>query len=304
VVFVMAAAGLVLAGRAFYRGDWKQLAVLAGIGLTWLASFGVNYALITRHVAANSRKLHGFEDAFMPLSLSLTTLEWLRHHMTDLTSRVLLLPNTLGCALIGTICLIAGTLRMFCRNRVRAVLLVAPVVLCLAASAMHKYPFYERLLLFLAPVLLVLIGLGADWFVSSERRRWLRGLGIAMVALLLALPTALAVENAFTGYSEWEMRPVLEYILERQEPGEPVVACKGSYAEIAYYSDVYGYRPDGYVKAGPAPRDMEQYRSELKRLFREKGPRVWFILGHHERGSLRPRMLETLDSVAAMYARL
>ncbi len=298
VVFVLAAAGLVLAGLALYRREWKRLAILAGIGLAWLASFGVNYGLITRHVAANSRKLQGFKDSFMPLSLSLATLEWLRHHMTDLTSRVLLLPNTLGCALIGTVCLMAGTVRMFYRDRVRGLLLVGPVFLCLVASAMHKYPFYERLLLFLDPVLLIPIGLGAHWFIASERRRWLRAVGAIIVGLLVLMPTALAVQKAFTGYSEWEMRPVTAedaaFVNIVLSPG----LSQESYSEIFYYSQVYGYRPDGYIKAGRAPDDMEKYRSELKRLFRKKGPRIWFILGHHERGSLRPRMLEVLDSVA------
>jgi hypothetical protein len=115
---------------------------------------------------------------------------------------------------------------------------------------------------------------------------------------MLLVPTAGAVYRAFAGYSEWEMRPVLEYVLERQEPGDAVVAFKGSDSEMLYYQKAYGYAPERYVKFGKLPRDEEDYLPELRAVFREHGPRVWFIFGHHEKSYHREILFEVLDSIA------
>ena len=299
VVFVMAAAGMVLAGRALYRKDWQRLAKLAGVGLVWLASFGLNFGFITRHVATSQAKVRLFREYLMPARFSLETLEWLRHTLSGLASRVVRIPTEMGAAFIGTVCLIAGTVRLFYRDRARGALIMIPLVLCLAASALHKYPAKPRLLLFLTPLLLIAIGLGAHWFIASERRRSVRIVGILLVTVLLAVPFVVSTYKAYdtdTPYGEEELRPLLKRLDQTRTSEQGVFVNVTAVAPVLYYREAYGYGPEQFVKGEPLPEDPEAYRAEVRRLFREHGPRMWFIFCHQAR-SKRDRMRETLDTI-------
>ncbi len=50
------------------------------------------------------------------------------------------------------------------------------------------------------------------------------------MAVLLIRPTTRAAYYAVTAYGEEEMRPVLEYVLERERPGDVVFVYRGFYA--------------------------------------------------------------------------
>ncbi len=297
VIFVLAGAGAGLAFLSIQKRDWKRLATVSVVGLAWLASFGLNYGLFARGLAADESKVSAFDYTFMPLSVSLEALEWVRWAFSGLPHRTLRLPTNLGCAVIASLSMVIGGVRLFARDKVRGVCLVAPVAFCLVASAMHKYPFRGRLLLFLAPALLILIGLGAQWLMASRRRRAVRVAGLAFVAVLLVMPTATAVYYAVNAYGEEEMRPVLEQMLARQRPGDVVWLYSSAYPAFLYYGEVYGYAPEQHVVWCEVPEEPGECQSAVERLFSENSLRMWFIFSH-EKGGPRERMLKTLDRVA------
>ena len=301
VIFVLAPAGLVLFGLIFFNGNRKRLMNISVVGVVWLSSFGINYLLITRHVAADPHKLKAFADSFMPITSAPEIAEWFRDQITNLTEKVLRFPTTLGCAFIGLICLMIGVGRMFARNKARAMILIGPLVFCLVAATLHTYPFKPRLVVFLSPMLLICIGLGAQWLATLDRRRWLRIVGTLAVVILLIMPTARAVHDALTLttlYGREEMRPVFKYVLEREQPEDTVYFYRGADAVFLYYRKAYGYEPQHWVTGGrDMPESQARYRARIEQLFKEEGPRIWFVFrcdGAFE----RERMLSTLDRVA------
>ena len=61
--------------------------------------------------------------------------------------------------------------------------LTAPIVLAMIASALHRFPFHGRLLLFLVPSFLLLLAEGAD---AVGRRLGRTALAVVVVLLLIS----------------------------------------------------------------------------------------------------------------------
>ena len=80
--------------------------------------------------------------------------------------------------------LLAGMLSLGRRDPAAFLILVTPLVLALAASALRKYPFHGRLILWLVPAFVMLIAEGSQ----AIRRRGGRTVYIAALTLLLLYP--------------------------------------------------------------------------------------------------------------------
>jgi uncharacterized membrane protein len=296
-IFVLGGVGVALAGSSLYEKNWKELAIASIVGVVWLSSFGLNYLLLTSRLAANPKKLTAFDYTFMPLSFTLETLEWLRHALTGLAERALRLPTDVGCAFVATVCLVIGVVRLFARNRVRGMLLMGPILFALVASALQKYPFRGRLLLFLVPMIVICVALGMQWFLASARYRAVRIFGLLLLAVLLLVPLGPAAHNMFTGYADQEMRPVLQYVLEHKRPGDRIFLYESAFPAFIYYCEAYEYEPGEYMHSHELAEDPAPYRSPEAWLMHEKGPRIW-VMFSHEDGYHREQMLAELDKVA------
>jgi hypothetical protein len=68
-----------------------------------------------------------------------------------------------------------------------ALLLVIPFVVVGAASLMHRWPLLGRLLVFLVPALVLLLGAGL-WSIAGALPAPVRGASLALVGLLVAFP--------------------------------------------------------------------------------------------------------------------
>ena len=179
LLFVLGGIGLTLFLQHLRRGQPKLALADAAAGVFWLASFAANYLLISRHYAANDflRTYWQQQNAFAPLPRSLADWWWYPKTIVDLFHYPLgILPsgNSRGIvfALAGWVilCTAAAMLTLGClvmaRQSKRALgFVVLTLSLTLAASAIQRYPFAERLTLFFAPlfVLPLAFAIGIEW---------------------------------------------------------------------------------------------------------------------------------------------
>ncbi|HEY7634510.1 MAG TPA: glycosyltransferase family 39 protein [Gemmatimonadales bacterium] len=123
-----------------------------------------------------------------------------------------------------------------------AALLILPLLLAFAASFAGRYPIATRLLLYAAPLVVLLVAVGlvasATWFAG--RLRWLQPRWVLAIFLLpsVVLTTSLAIDPPQeTGFSKEEIRSLAAQV-EGRSAGEPVyVYHRATPAWVFYTTD-------------------------------------------------------------------
>jgi hypothetical protein len=150
----------------------------------------------------------------------------------------------------------------------------------LAASALGKYPFAGRMILFTVPVFMALAGSGVDAFVEWLRRpRWLgSGLAVVMAVALLFQPVIAAEENLLQPTYYEHIRPAMAFLQANRRPGDAIYVYSWAVPAFRYYAPAYGIAKGDYV-AGK--QHGSNYRVPLNELTRFMGnSHVWVLFSH------------------------
>lgn len=238
-VFVLAAAGLVLAASEWRRVGWRALLPAGVLAAVWLASFGVLYLIQLRELMASDFMARSWRGGFMPLGSGI--VEWARR-------RIWLFDDAVGFGLLPTwvfaVAVVGGVVRLALVRRYRELTLLAgPIAFTLLASALHVYPFAGRLILFLVPSLLLLAASAVSLL------RW-RMLPITGAVTLVACMVAGAV--TFRGNSGLDVRPALRHIESQARAGDMVITSfvsRGAREYSWYVVDLYA-RHYGLIDRG------------------------------------------------------
>lgn len=277
--FILAGIGLALFIAAITKNPRVPVLWLIGLGGLWLFSFGVEYFVSLRHLIADDY-LQGFwQKAFMPLP------PWENRDWFVRTYYSVLLTSFNRADLIlilGLPPLVSiGALSLLYRERNMAILILSPFVLALFASALQKYPFKDRFVLFLVPFFFLLIaeGLGRTYLTIAKWQPWVARIAYAMLVLGLFLqPTLLTFDNFLRPYNGSDVRPVVEYVAENRSSDETIYVYHITASTFHYYAPLYGIDSENVVTGV----NSRQKRVALKSFFDDvemlKGnDRVWFI---------------------------
>ena len=274
--FVLAGVGTALGVEVLRRRDRGSLPWL---GLTfgmWLLSFAGVYALSLRGLAANGDLLDYWQGNFFPTPVW-TGGPWLVKAM----AHFLWNPARLPFIGFGALTLLAGCVALAWMNRPAAIMLLVPFPAVLLASALHKYPFGDRLVLFLVPAVVLLIAAAAE---GARRLFWERSvllatLGFAAVTLPLLLPPAFeALYKLKHPRTREEIKPVLAYLHQHRLPGDDIFVYDGALYAFMYYAPRYGITSDDYRTGICVRRVTDECEAALQA---ERGRRrVWFVFAH------------------------
>jgi len=181
----------------------------------------------------------------------------------------------------GPVLLAAGMMVMVRRGRARVLLyLGGPLLLAFGAACLHRYPFMahyggNRLMLFSAPVLYLLVAAGGwgvfDW-LWRRRRRWL---ALALTALLLAALNLRAgiKENLSPVNNREQIQPLVAYLEANLQPQDMIYVYYFAVAPFKYY-----YRgPNSGICWG---RSCVEQGLDPAAQARTPPPRLWLIASH------------------------
>ena len=232
-IFTLAATTATYGILSVLRGRYLSAAITAGIGLVWLAVFLVHLGFVSSSIEAR-----GMRDeievmnamSWAPLPFTLEAVEWYRgtfdlmfYHPVGLTYRGL-----------GGFAFLLGLVGLWRRDRALFLLVVLPILFALAASYLHRYPFRDRYIHFLAPLLIVGIAKGVG-MLSEPRRTGLRIAGGLLALMLLAQPTYHALKIFQHARGGYEIRPLIEYVDENWTDGDGVYVPLTSVPPFLYY---------------------------------------------------------------------
>lgn len=278
VAFVLGGIGTALFLDAVVAKDRRRAGACAATIACWLASFGVCYVVSLKQLGNNQFLLDYWDGHFLPLPpKSMGDLLWLADHFFGF----LAFPGGMG----GTEVKIGGLsgamlltgLVVIGRERWPvAVALVVPAILALAASALNKYPFAGRLLLFLVPLMVICVARGA-WAIAAALRPIQPFAAIVVLGLLFVAPMLEMYQTLRRPPRSEQIAPVVNDVRRHWQPGDKVYIYYGSEPAFTFYTRENPF-PPGVVFGENHRKDRTAYRDELGKLTGE--PRVWLLFSH------------------------
>lgn len=280
-VFVLASIGVVLFVRSLRDREYRRTVFIIGLG--WLVSFAAVYWVNVRHGANNDYLAEYWAPHFVPLSPAV--IPWLSGEWVDFFRAV----GGYGGALfpvagLAAVLAVIGFVSLWKDGRrPTAAVLVGGFAVALLASALHKYPFVGRLLLFLVPAGVLLVARGAAVLAKAV---WSRS-RVAAVVLVAAVVYAPAVEVARQfrhPLREEDVPAALHFIRERWQPGDRVYVYNGDSdvgagPAFEFYSRGDRFPTEAVVLGGVHRDDPRGYQPEVNALAATPG-RVWVLFAH------------------------
>ncbi len=280
VLFVMAGSGTGLLVDAVRQRDARAVARIAGVGLAWLVSFMLLFKV---HLSMTMNYAVGWNwwkpDAFIQFPPDRV---WLSRTFKRifLSSREAVLPVL---ALGVVVCGLVGFLRRR-SGRIRLGWLLSFVPFLLVVSAMKRYPFFGRLLLFSMPAWIFLVGRGI-LLLSRILRSWrLPALAVACIVVFMN-PFSL---SQWTMHKRQEIRPLIRTLATDARAGDTLWVEHDSHRAYTYYAGRITL-PD--LRIVRDPDRMEGYLDSLMDL---RGiNRVWmlFSLSDLKQGKRREKRI-------------
>ncbi len=276
IVFVLFGILLALSLDHLLSKNWRALFWVGMIALVAFFNFLLNYFLSLRHIAVDPVMTDYWDSAFMPLQIW-KTWSWLGQTFRSVIEFPLGLQFTLVCSLLIWI----GLISLIWRNWRFALMLLAPAMAALAASAFHKYPFGNRLILFLVPIFFLILGEGIDRVFRLTGRIHKAAAVAVWVAIVISLfyhPLKVVVADLRQPSTAVGIKPTLAYLSQHYQ-GELIYIYYGAIPAFRYYAPFYGLE-NSSQRIGVASRKKPKlYREDLDSLAQNQ--RVWFVFAQN-----------------------
>ncbi len=277
-VFIMVGIGLALVLVKFTRKEYVPWAWILGIGLGWLASFGLEYLVSLRNIVADEYLIEYWQKNYVPWPPWSNKGWFVDTYYTFLFFAFHRANNLL--ALITLFLTAVGALSLLIRDRIMALLVISPFVVTVIVSMLQRYPLQNRFMLFLVPFALLLMteGLrGIYWLVAKWQPK-VSAVLIGTLALMVVWQIApTTYEKALSGARE-DIRPVLEYVSENRLPDDILYVFHSTDPAFHYYAPFYGLDAGNVVIGYDTPRKrkaLQSFYADVDELWGKD--RVWFI---------------------------
>jgi 4-amino-4-deoxy-L-arabinose transferase-like glycosyltransferase len=256
-VFIMAGLAFTMGLNYLIKKEWKTIFKLAVPFAIWFGSFAVNYIIFTQKDAHTGWLVYFFvnHDAFMPLSGD--AVRWLMDHFAGFFNYPLGLSWIVEykqgifhqllyrMAWVPIIFSLLGIYYLLKNDRKLLVLIVSTFLIVFAASVIKLYPFHERLTVFLAPLVILLLAAGCE--VEFTGRIFKNAWRWALVLLMLTGPAEnsfAAVFNTglFGDYKKSYHREAFTYLNNHFRPGDTVYVYWNDLPAWRFYKRVYPFK--------------------------------------------------------------
>ncbi len=284
-VFVLAAAGSCVMLQSLLQKNWRAARITAVCIAAWLASFAVLYEIALTRIRHDSYFSTSslWSAGYLPWPWnSGRAFKWLKNTFIEFTGLGLAPPehSFTGSRIVMSIAAILILISVACRlrtNRHSLYLLAMPAVIAFAAAVMHSYPFMNRLIVFLIPVVVLLIADGLDvLFLHRERIPMLAKL--IGVAAMLIHPAAMRCMEFKEPLECEEIRPLMRIMARQRQPGDAIYVYYAAKEAFEFYSPRFGFTSSDVVQGLRWRKEPKHYLEDLLQ-FRGR-PRRWVIFSH------------------------
>jgi hypothetical protein len=295
-LFVLTGIAATLVLHYILQKDISRLKQIIAVILAWAVSFSILYFVNLRGLAANQFLFNYWADAFVPMP------PWVGFNwFPDTLKSVLDNPAGLGTFwVLPALLMLMGLLALLRHNWQFGALFGLTLGAALAASALGKYPFAGRMILFAVPIFLALIGAGLDAVAGLFQRPCWLGNGVALIlaAFLLYQPLTTAAQNFIQPKYYEHIRPAMAYLQANRKPGDVFYVYYWAVPAFRYYAPFYGFIESDFIAGDQHENDPQALLAEIDRLKGSK--RVWVLFSHvYEKGDFNEKdfILTHLDEI-------
>ena len=290
-VLVLAGIGTTLFLSYCWRSEWSKAGLVVTAALLWGISFAVSYVAVLRETSHSDFLLTFWDGygAFAPAGASVSSKAW-----WFISAFVKAFENPAGFnwGVLAALAFSIGCVSAIYYRSSKLLILAAPIPFVLLAAFLRKYPFLDRLLLFLVPLLLLLI---AEGIRVSARRNVLAG--FALGAALFVQPMINAVVNVRADPGREDIRPALAYVKSNWQEGDVLYVHYAVKRLFKYYAGRTGFEDDDYFKGAKKPDDPAEFLQDLAELRGNRRVWVLFLIRNERTAQERQWFLEQVASL-------
>jgi len=237
-IFVLSAGGCAIILQCLKSHKEKIKDVMICFTL-WAASFFCLYFLAFKKLFNNQYLYGTWHMAFPPASVfSIKGISWLGLAI----SNVFITLFGIVITPLAFFLLVLGAMKLIKESGYRTLLLVLPLAFVLLATLMHKYPLYERMVLFLTPMLSILIASGIC-LLSEKIKKTKKLVVCVLTGILLFAPISKQVGYLFSPREKEELRPMIEKMVKNYKEGDVIFLNHSSIYGYSYYYGLYKLPP-------------------------------------------------------------
>lgn len=292
-IFVMAGVeGANLLKLQPWKTSWKSLQDFLLHRLLLYSAWGLSFCGLYLGVIRKTLSGTGLADSWTGrYPDSLLDISWLFDSFGRFFYRPLGFPGpTDGIAIVG---FITGCILLYHTAKLRLLYLISPFAITLCAAFLHKYPFRERLVLFLTPFALILLSEGIIFWLArwKKKPRILGVISLIMAITLIFIPLGRGLHATIEPNSLHfdHVRPTIEYIDTHWQSGDKLYVLPGAQLQFEFYNRRFEIPAPAIVLSQlknigiwkVSEADLEQHYQELSTLktqeLRNKN-RVWILL--------------------------
>lgn len=258
----------------FIHKPKSQLTHLIIFSVIILANFFIVNQFHLQNIR-NSSALHGFwKGEFVPFPLSFDAIKWLIHKPFSIVEY----PLGFTLSGIALLCILSGCISLAKHKPFHLILLISPIVITIGASLFSLYPFEGRLIFFLTPLLLLLLGSGAiDLYrlISCKNQ----SMATSLMILLLLFPLFECTKRAIRPFRHENLRPVVEEVIDKRKKNEEIYVYYGGLPAYRYYARLLDFSAP-FIPGIQSRDDWSLYNKEISTVLHKGEQPIWFIFSH------------------------
>ncbi|MCD4780975.1 MAG: glycosyltransferase family 39 protein [Candidatus Omnitrophica bacterium] len=272
VIFTMAGLGLAVLWHAYKNKDHPKTVQLLVLFAVWFVSFCVyHFSYIKGFTVTLS---YWGDEHYMPhLPLSINHLKWIVNKFCNAFANA---PLLLGFWTYGLALFVLGLMVSPFKDRRLFWWIFSPLFFTLLASAFRKYPFLNRLILFLVPVFIVFIVYGLQSIL--QRIRYQPVFTVILIFGIVFSPTVFTLHTLSNGVAREEIKIILHHLVKYKEKTDVIYVSNGSIAAFKYYRTRYDLLSHQIIWGTGMTLSPELYENDMKHL--PECRRIWFLFAH------------------------
>ena len=276
-LFVLAGIGLALMISTMRRRNNSNLTLVMGMGIAWTLEIAFLYLLILNDLSQNAYMREYWQGAFFPVPLW-SDPGWFLKSLNENIGIQFGIPYAV---FVGLFLMLVGWVMSWFQQRGIAIALAGIALITLIASALQMYPVFERMILFLVPIGLLLMGKAVE--ALSQRAKRFHSLGALCLWLLAGYllygPVVTSLQNFSQPKYFEHVRPSMDTLRESWKDGDALYVSYGALPAFRFYAPFYGLEAVSYESGNR--EDYQTPQDILGKMDPLKGhPRVWVLLSH------------------------
>lgn len=263
-VFVLSGLGITLIISYLHKRNLNKLIQFIFICVIWSSSFLVLYHLSIKN-QLTAQLVDEWSAGFNPFApfppLNASDLNWYFNAFFNVFTD----PLSFKYKYIAGILYLLGCAAVFIRNKKMFFLLISPVVMTLIASGLERYPFSQRMLLFLIPIFYFFISEGILWVYKRSTL-----VSIVLTIIIAFNPLYTSIQYLVAPRTIEDIKPLLTDIRQSWKEGDMLYIDSWiTELPFKYYKKQFGFKDSDYKVIN---------QSFFYRLPEKES--VWFLTSH------------------------